>query len=149
VDIIPTSSYPIIKKTSHGFNICPPWSIISSNIILGMHIKLSWYIFKRNPCNVHHYRYIMHINFHNWRMWSSWISTISKLIFRFPQIDVYTPQSSKTRPKNEYPMTDPCNYAIYGVPWIPSTKTPLMLAFFYQHQPDPTMWGPQDSWAGL
>ena len=27
---------------------------------------------------------------------------------------------------------------IYGVPWIPSTKTPVMLAFFYQHQPDPS-----------
>ena len=25
-----------------------------------------------------------------------------------------------------------------GVPWIPSTKTPVMLAFFYQHQPDPS-----------
>ena len=28
---------------------------------------------------------------------------------------------------------------ICGVPWIPpSTKTPVMLAFFYQHQPDPS-----------
>ena len=26
----------------------------------------------------------------------------------------------------------------YGVPWIPSTKTRLMLALIYQHQPDPS-----------
>ena len=31
--------------------------------------------------------------------------------------------------------------AIYGVPWNPSTKTPVMLAFFYQHQPDPMIRG--------
>jgi hypothetical protein len=28
--------------------------------------------------------------------------------------------------------------AIYGAPWIPSRKTPVMLAFIYQHQPDPS-----------
>ena len=37
-------------------------------------------------------------------------------------------------------MTDPNGAAIYGVPWIP-TKTPVMLAFFYQHQPDPRIRG--------
>ena len=30
-----------------------------------------------------------------------------------------------------------CCY-INGAPWIPSTKTPVILAFFYQHQPDPS-----------
>jgi hypothetical protein len=34
------------------------------------------------------------------------------------------------------PMTDP--WAIYGVPWIPSTKKPFMLALISQHQPDPS-----------
>ena len=34
-------------------------------------------------------------------------------------------------------MTDPNGAAILMVTWIPSTKTPVMLAFFYQHQPDP------------
>ena len=29
------------------------------------------------------------------------------------------------------PMTDPDGAAIYGVPWIPSTKTPFMLAYIY------------------
>ena len=34
-----------------------------------------------------------------------------------------------TRPKVSIkPMTDPNGAAIYGVPWIPSTKTPFMLA---------------------
>ena len=28
-----------------------------------------------------------------------------------------------------HPMTDPNGAAIYGVPWIPSTKTPVMLAY--------------------
>ena len=28
-----------------------------------------------------------------------------------------------------YPMTDPNGAAIYGAPWIPSTKTPVMLAY--------------------
>ena len=36
-------------------------------------------------------------------------------------------------------MTDPAGAAIYGAPWIPSTKTPYtMLALIYQHQPDPS-----------
>ena len=35
------------------------------------------------------------------------------------------------------PMTDPNGAAILMVTWIPSTKNPVMLAFFYQHQPDP------------
>jgi hypothetical protein len=30
-------------------------------------------------------------------------------------------------------MTDPNGAGIYGVPWIPSTKTPVMLALIYQH----------------
>jgi len=32
------------------------------------------------------------------------------------------------------PMTDPDGAAIYGVPWIPSTKTPFMLAYIYIYQ---------------
>ena len=36
-----------------------------------------------------------------------------------------------------YPMTDPNGVAIYGVPWIPSTKTPVMLALIYQQHMDP------------
>ena len=38
------------------------------------------------------------------------------------------------------PMTDPFSVLRkkYGVPWIPSTKTPVMLALIYQHQPDPS-----------
>jgi hypothetical protein len=37
-------------------------------------------------------------------------------------------------------MTDPNGAVIYGVPWMPSTKTPVMLAYIYiyQHQPDPS-----------
>jgi len=38
----------------------------------------------------------------------------------------------------DIPMTDPAGAAIYGVPWIPSRLTPVMLALVYQHQPDPS-----------
>ena len=50
------------------------------------------------------------------------------------------------------PMSDPCNYAIYGVPWIPSIYPLYVSIFIYQHQPDPK-WEPWqimtcDSWPG-
>ena len=35
--------------------------------------------------------------------------------------------------KPRFSVTNP-----YGVPWIPSTKPPVMLALIYQHQPDPS-----------
>ena len=38
--------------------------------------------------------------------------------------------------KSSYPIGS--MVLLYMVTWIPSTKTPFMLALIYQHQPDPS-----------